>query len=219
MPVVFSFPVLMTPTRAGDTIGDDAGKEAAASIKWDDAFRLEWVRILQSDPHARAMFDTLLEACDGMDGKEANTVFSGAMSAALQALDTAHTGVLYKKRGTGTAPLRRVNKPWYCAECKNLRRQVKHAEFVFGDQSEEALTARRAFWRCARSAKRRYEYTRATELVDSFVSDPRGFFRAIKGAGGKPDGPKDISVWSNYFKNLFDAVGKNEYEGGSFELH
>jgi len=217
MPVFLSFPL---PRVAIVLPESDCGRDvhSAALARWVESLRPQWVDVLTNNEEVQQHLRDVLAMDGNVDGVEANRRFCMAITRALHALESA-TGVrVTKTRGSARTP-KRVHQPWYDDDCKRARKYLRHAEHVHGDNSLEAAAARRAYWTCVRSAKRCFEFSRLSNLMEQCTADPRSFWKSFQDDGRCADGPSDMSQWTGYFQQLLDAVGKSAYVGGTLEAH
>lgn len=216
MPVSFTFNLLAADEKLPIPPGH-TGAEPTNALKWEAKLQPLWVEALMSDTSVRACFDAILTSDEQSDGTHLFGLFHEAMTTAITALDSKCGGRLLHPKHSSRQ--RRVHKPWYDDECRLMRRQLREAETFYGDDSAEALINRKVYLNCVRNAKRNFEYTRILQMKQQIQGDPRSFWDVYKDLGTKPDGPSDMSQWTDYFKKLLHAIGTCEYVGGTLDSH
>lgn len=216
MPVRFSFPVYVcSPPQASES-----AQEKAAAFRWDESYRAAWVEVLTRHPDVLQHFHDMMAVAGEVSGGHAHHLFCQGLNAALAALNEVCEGrVCPARKGRARHQHARVHQPWFDDECRTLRKQVRQMERCHGAGSEEAILYRKAYMACVRSAKRRFDSHRLNELMQQFTADPRSFWQRFQQDGARVAGPDDMAKWTQYFRGLFEAVGKSEYVGGNVETH
>lgn len=215
-------PVFFTFTRGQDLqiistspIGDT---EPTKALKWHDSLQDFWVEALMHDTSVQLAIDAMAALDnESPDGVLMDKRFGDVMAAALAALDDKCGGKLLKPKKCSNR--KRVHKPWFDDECRRMRKELRQVEWVYGEGSDEVLVARRAYWSCVRSAKRRSEYARMLRMGEQINAQPKSFWDIYKDVGTRPNGPDDMHQWTAYFENILSAIGKSEYVGGTPESH
>jgi sorting nexin-29 len=187
------------------------------TFKWDDSLRAAWVQVLTRHTGVLEHFNSMSAEADGI---HTHNMFCQGLSVALTALNKMHDGRVQPSKGK---PKRNnqlcVHKPWFDYECKSMHKQMKQAERWHGAESAEALLARKAYLAHVQSAKRRFDSLRLVEMMQQFTTDPRSFWKSFQNDGAKVMGPDDMAKWTEYFRGLFEAIGKSDYVGGCVETH
>ena len=155
----------------------------------------------------------------GMTGQRAAGIFQAFLENSLKFADTKCGGKLSGKGGRRGSTGSRPPNPWYNGDCKAARQTLGRAEKEFGASSAEAVAARSAYRRCIQRAKRQYEISSATELVQQYKSDPRSFWKSFQDQRAKANSTIPLSEWSTYFAGLFSGTAESGYVGGSFDSH
>ena len=163
-------------------------EEVYAELLSDDRFSGAWNQVGSSE----------------LNVEQSSRLFDNTLKEVLDATDAVCRRVCVVHRSSAPKQDNRPRNVWYSDECRLLRTAWKHATKQHGKTSAQARTACRVYHRATRAARRQHELEVAAALAAQWRSNPRSFWRTMKGRTESTP-LINVEVWAKYFAALFKA--------------
>ena len=162
-------------------------------VKWQPSARHAYADALRNVASAS------LDACKGH-------AVAGELDAAFETLDAgvrvAAAMCSMPARTGGHQRQARVHAPFFDAECRQLKRDVRARARRGGDPAE-VRALERAYHNTVRSKRRAHRLAQLQRLLDELHCDPRAFWKRLKTQQSDvPEQLKPVQMWAGYLRRV-----------------